>query len=263
MSLPPIDCTVDLAHGGRWTSWRSGRREWLWGNRLVSAAERSAAAPGDAFVDAGGAEECLPTVRGRPDHGDAWSRPWSGTSADAWVEVPGLGTLRRSVAAGPVLQVGYRIDGAPGTRFLHAVHALLGLSEDAVLELPEARTMIILDQPGQERRWPSGLDRLGPDDGTATCAVVPGVRRAVITDGADRLQLDWDCPEAPELCSLMLWRNLGGWPQAAPYRSIGIEPMVGRAADRSTAAPGDCAVIGSSGVFHWSLTIRASTNAPT
>lgn len=251
---------VDLEHGGRWTSWRVGGREWLWRNPRLSPAVRTAVRPGDAFVDAGGAEECFPTVRGRPDHGDAWSRPWSGSAADAAVDVPGVATLRRNLATGAQLRIDYRIEGAPETRFLHALHALLALREDAVLELPEARTMIVLDQPQPQRRWPSGLDRLGPDDGTAICAVLPRVRQVVITDGADRLQLDWDCPEAPELCSLMLWRNLCGWPEGAPYRSIGIEPMVGRAADLGGADPDSCAVIGPSGRFHWSVTVGPSAS---
>lgn len=254
----PLDWAVDLEHGGRWTSWRAAGREWLWRNPRVPAVERSRVRPGAAFVDAGGAEECCPTVRGRPDHGTAWSRSWSGSPSDASVDVPGLGTLRRTVLAGPQVQIGYRIDGEPGTRFLHALHALLAVGDDAVLDVPGAREMIVLDEPDPERPWPSGLDRLGPDDGTAICALLPGVRRAVITDGPDRLELSWDCPEHPELCSLLFWRNLGGWPEAGPYRSIGIEPMVGRAAELTTAEQDSCAVIGPAGSFHWSLHITAS-----
>src|SRR5581483_10582739 len=51
---------TDLEHGGRWTSLRLGGREWLW-QRADPA--RAGVAPGDAFVDAGGLEECVPTVR--------------------------------------------------------------------------------------------------------------------------------------------------------------------------------------------------------
>lgn len=259
----PLDWQVDLDHGGRWTSWLAGDREWLWRNPRVSAAERFQARPGAEFVDAGGAEECFPTVRGRPDHGDAWSRAWSGSPSAAAVDVPGVGTLRRTVESGPALKIGYRIDGTPGTRFVHAVHALLAVGDDAVLDVPEAQTMIILDEPDPVRQWPSGLDRLGPVDGTAICAVLPGVRRAVVTDGADRLELSWDCPERPELCSLLFWRNLGGWPEQAPYRSIGIEPMVGRAADLATVDPATGAVIGPSGTFQWSLRLTASRRGVT
>lgn len=253
----PLHWDVDLEHGGRWTSWRADGREWLWSNPRLPPTARDGVRPGEAFVDAGGAEECFPTVRGDPDHGDVWSRSWSGSPSDAVVDVPGVGTLRRTVGTGPALQIGYRIDGRPGRRFLHAVHALLAVSEDAVLDVPEAGTVIVLDRADAQRRWPSGLDRLGPDDGTATCAVLPGVRRAVITDGDDRLALSWDCPDQPELCSLMVWRNLGGWPEDAPYRSIGIEPMVGRAADLAAADPRSAAVIGPSGTFRWSIQVTA------
>ncbi len=253
----PLDGRTDLDRGGRWTSWRAGGREWLWRNPRTAAAKRTAVRPGDAFVDAGGAEECCPTVRGRPDHGDAWSRPWSGSPADASVDLPGIGVLRRSITARTALQIDYRIEAAPGTVFLHVLHALLAVSPAAVLQLPGARTMIILDEADPDRGWPSGLDRLGPDDGTAVCALVPDVRRASIIDGADRLELSWECPERPDLCSLLLWRNLGGWPAAAPYRSIGVEPMVGRAAELAAADPSSCAMVGPSGAFAWSLRVRA------
>jgi hypothetical protein len=258
----PLSWRVEGAHGGRWTSWRAGQREWLWSNPRVPAAVRAAVEPGDAFVDAGGAEECFPTVRGTPDHGDVWSRSWTGIPAGAQVEVPGLGVLTRTVRDGDELRIGYRMKGRPGTRFLHALHALLAVSPDAVLEVPGARTMTVLDQPDASRRWPSGLDRLGPDDGTAICALLPDVRRAVVIDGADRLELAWDCPERPELCSLLLWRNLAGWPAGSPYRSIGIEPMLGRAADLAAADPDCCAVLGSSGVLRWSIRVRALSDRP-
>src|SRR3569623_1213456 len=69
-----VTATFDPALGGRWTSLSAGGREWLW-RRLV--ASRAAVLPGAPFVDAGGVEECLPTIRGVPDHGDVWSRPWT------------------------------------------------------------------------------------------------------------------------------------------------------------------------------------------
>src|SRR5512133_1708102 len=74
-----------------------------------------------------------------------------------------------------------------------------------------------------------------------------------IVDGEYMLRFLWDCEDAPELCSLLLWRNLAGWPEQRPYRSIGVEPMVGRAADLSTADPNACAQIGPLGHFRWVL----------
>jgi hypothetical protein len=75
----PLSVRTDPVWGGRWTSLRSFEREWLWTNPDTEIAQaRKRVLPGAAFVDAGGAEECFPTVRGRkPDHGDAWTRTWS------------------------------------------------------------------------------------------------------------------------------------------------------------------------------------------
>ncbi|MEK8108353.1 hypothetical protein NKG94_31885 [Micromonospora sp. M12] len=71
----------DATHGGRWTSLHGGGREWLWRGPEPG---RHRVRPGDAFVDAGGLEECLPTVRGRPDHGEVWSRPWRTAAPALW-----------------------------------------------------------------------------------------------------------------------------------------------------------------------------------
>ncbi|WP_375424961.1 hypothetical protein [uncultured Friedmanniella sp.] len=258
----PLELTTDLEHGGRWASLRTATREWCWVNPRPDVADaRLRVSLEDAFVDAGGVEECWPTVRGRPDHGDAWARTWSGAAEDASVVVPGVGRLRRRVTGGAAVDVGYEVTGAPGTPFLHAVHALLDLSPHAWIELPQARTLTLLDgddsdpDPG-ERPWPSGLDRFGPDDGTAVCALVPRCSSATVVDGDDALGLEW-WSDRPELCSLLLWRNLGGWPADGPYRSVGVEPLVGRAADFSTAAPGECATLDASGAFRWRLRVAA------
>ncbi|MFC3894567.1 hypothetical protein ACFOWZ_24060 [Lentzea rhizosphaerae] len=81
----PLHAEVDRDLGGRWTTLRTAHREWLW-HRADPA--RSAVAPGDPFVDAGGLEECIPTVRGTPDHGDAWSRPWHETGGLSGLHAP-------------------------------------------------------------------------------------------------------------------------------------------------------------------------------
>ena len=251
----PLRLETDALHGGRWTSLRTARREWLWTNPdPVVVAARSRVVPGDDFVDAGGAEECIPTVRGLPDHGDAWSRAWS---QDGSVELPGLGRLERTVTAGDGIDATYVLSGVPGTPFVHAVHALLELSPDARLEVDAVSSVVVLDPQPHERPWPSGLDRLGPDDGTATCAVLQGCRQATVVDGDDALTITWTAPGHEDLCSLVLWRNLRGWPAHAPYRSIGIEPMVGRLPDLGVAGPGDVVRIGQDGSLCWHLAVRA------
>ena len=109
--------------------------------------------------------------------------------------------------------------------------------------------------------WPDGvgarLDRLGPDDGTATAAVLPGCAAAAVVDGADALVLAWRVTAGNAPCSLLLWRNLGGWPAGRPYRSTGIEPMIGTAAALDQPAPGRPASIGPDGSVRWELMVTA------
>lgn len=119
----------DLEHGGRWTSLATAEREWLWRHpdpRITEA--RSHARPGDAFVDAGGGEECLPTVQGDPDHGDVWSRPWTFRDGWATASCPGLVERRTTSCDTGQVRVRYEIIGRPGVPFLHAVHLLLDLA---------------------------------------------------------------------------------------------------------------------------------------
>lgn len=250
----PLELVSDLEHGGRWVSLRAGGREWLWTNPNPATAEdRLHVAPGGPFVDAGGVEECFPTVRGTPDHGGAWSRRWSGVPAR--VEVPGQGVLSRAVQpAADSLRIDYVVIGRPGTPFLHAVHMLLDLSERARLQVDGVQRALVLDPETHWVRWPGGLDRLGPDDGTAVCALLPGCRSVTVLDGDHALDLAWTAGGQDEWCSLLLWRNLRGYPPDAPYRSVGIEPMVGRAADLRS---GDCPHLDDAGRFAWRLTLRS------
>lgn len=264
-----VRMSTDLARGGRWTSLRTGSREWLWQNPVVTLAERAAARPGTPFVDAGGGEECLPSVGGDPaaglDHGDVWHRPWVGVPDDAAAQTRDGLTLRRRVRHDDEhLRVDYAVTGAPGTPFLHAVHLLLDLSTDARLHVPGTPDVVVPDHPEvgavTRTRWPDAgglpLDRLGPDDGTAVCAVV--VSDAVeVHDGEDVLALRWGSePGAPT--SFLVWRNLGGWPAGAPYRSFGVEPMLGAATALADAAPGEAAVLGPSGRLDWWLEVRGA-----
>ena len=138
---------------------------------------------------------------------------------------------------------------------MHAVHLLLDVSELARLEA-RATTAHLLDRPGGTVPWPSGLDALGPDDGTAVAAVLPGCAAATVVDGPDALALSWRVLGGAAECSLLLWRNLRGWPDGAPYRSIGVEPMLGTAAD--LAGPGTPATIPSGGRLTWELTLSAA-----
>lgn len=205
--------------------------------------------PGDPFVDAGGLEECVPTVRGTPDHGDAWSRPWD----EIGVVCPEF-TLRRHVGShdGAVI-ADYELTAEPGYRFVWAAHALLDVSPAARLVAPEGTPVLITDPAPVLRDWPAGLAALGPDDGSATGAVLERGQIRVV-DGDHQLDLLVECAGQP--VSIALWRNLRGWPADDPYRSIGVEPMLGCTFDRDdTTRP--VAIVPGSGVVRWRLTLTA------
>ncbi|MGI5525244.1 hypothetical protein ACQEUX_30485 [Micromonospora sp. CA-259024] len=267
----PLRVAYDAAHGGRWTSLHGGGREWLWRG---PGHGRNEVRPDDAFVDAGGLEECLPTVRGRPDHGEVWSRPWrTAGPGTVVIERPTFTLTRRITDADGVVVADYRLAADPGHRFVWAAHALLDVSPAARLDAPtgtptrlhpEAAALL---PPGT---WPTGspwltgpwpapagltLGSLGPDDGTALGAVLLDCPRVQVIDGVDRLTLELECADQPRATAL--WRNLGGWPADTPYRSIGVEPMLGTAFDLADAGPADAAVVPPAGEVIWQLTISA------
>lgn len=278
----PLSVRTDLALGGRWTSIATPEREWLWRNPRISDAERAAVAPGDAFVDAGGGEECFPTLNGPSDHGEVWSQPWSvdpgsaggnsagsaggGAGGAARVRAGDRSLRRRLSVDDGVVRASYTIDGPPGASVLHAVHMLLDVGPGARLEVPGRPDLLVVEWPERGRTvpstWPDGdgvpLDVLGPDDGTARCAVV-ATDRVDVVDGADRLSLRWGVEQgytAP--VSFVVWRNLGGWPKGAPYRSIGVEPLLGAESNLDRAAPDQVAHLDESGRLAWWLEVRSS-----
>lgn len=276
---------TDLAHGGRWTSLYvpggadgvgdggdvdGGGREWLWHR---DEPRRAGVRPGDAFADAGGLEECVPTVRGTPDHGDAWSRDWRdwraiGEGAGGFegecgtVDCPDFRLERRIRTAPEATVVDYRLTAAPGYRFLWAAHALLEVSADGWADMREGTAVRLYPDGGS--RWTPGtwprvdgvrLDRLGPDDRTALGAVID-TPEVSVHDGPDSLHLAVEAAGQP--VSVALWRNLRGFPEDAPYRSIGVEPMLGRVFDLAAAGEGDAACVPASGEVRWRLTITAT-----
>jgi len=257
---------TDVEHGGRWTSLTADGREWLWrhpDDAVVAARER--ARPGAAFVDAGGVEECLPTVNGLPDHGALWSVPWDPHDGGDLVVAGDLSLTRTITADDGAVTAAYAVAGTPGTPFVHAVHALLDVGAGARLIVPRPQAAIVLDDAGsggEPVSWPPTVggtpaDQLGPADGTAVAVLLPGCHDIVVIDGTGALGFRWRLLEVvgDDPCSLLVWRNLGGWPAGAPYRSIGIEPMVGR----TTVVPAATGAvrIPRTGNFRWQLHITA------
>ena len=251
-----IRIRTDPDRGGRWTSLRAHGREWLWHR---DEPRRAAVRPGDDFADAGGLEECLPTVRGRPDHGDAWSRPWRRGDGEESVECPQFHLTRRIRTGGSTATVDYTLAADPGFRFLWAAHALLDLSPSARIEIGEGTPTRLYPDEGADwipGRWPllqgHALDRLQPEDGTAVGAVV-ATSRVTVVDRQDELLLELEAHRQP--ASVALWRNLNGFPRQAPYRSVGVEPMLGRVFDLAAAGHDDAARVPAGGQVHWRLII--------
>jgi hypothetical protein len=114
--------------------------------------------------------------------------------------------------------------------------------------------VLITDPVPVLREWPAGLDALGPDDGTAAGAVLES-GQILVVDGDHRLDLHVECADQP--VSIALWRNLCGWPEADPYRSVGVEPMLGRTFDRDDTSRA-VAVVPASGIVRWRLTFTAA-----
>ena len=258
MDRPPMSVVTDAEHGGRWSSLRGRNgREWLWRR---DAPERDGVHPGDPFVDAGGLEECVPTIGGVPDHGDAWCRPW--TSVDGGLSVCGQGyRLQRHIDIGDRgVVVRYRLDAEPGWRFIWAAHTLIDVSTAARLMVPRARAIWVNE--GSETtstQWPTYQERdislLGEADGTALMIIVPELSTVTVVDGDESLTMVLQIDGQPS--AVAIWRNLRGWPEREPYRSIGIEPMLGHSPTLSLAEPGEAAVVPPSGTVQWSLTIDA------
>ncbi|HEY2278108.1 MAG TPA: hypothetical protein VGI00_07115 [Streptosporangiaceae bacterium] len=282
--VKPDGVEVDAGLGGRWTSLVISGREWLWSRPEPLRAE---AVPGVVFADAGGIEECIPTVRGRPDHGDAWSRPWRPEPGDQGraenfniLKVAGPSfQLSRGfhVVAGGIVAA-YRLTADPGFRFVWAAHALLALSGQATLAVPAGTKLRLYPEaaPFLADPWPTGapfvehpwpgpgdlrLDRVGGDpglDGSAVGAIALDCPDTLVTDGGSQLKFRL-CGPVGAPVSTAIWRNLGGFPPDRPYRSTGVEPMLGAVFDLAEArSPADAVTVPASGEVTWELTITGA-----
>ncbi|MEU9751454.1 hypothetical protein AB0E17_38020, partial [Streptomyces niveus] len=145
--------------------------------------------------------------------------------------------------------------------FFTSTRVIVPLSREETSRSPSTPARLY---PDEGARWIAGawplvddvpLDRLGPDDGTAVGAVVT-TDQVSVHDGGDTLHLSVEAPGHP--VSVALWRNLAGFPATAPYRSIGVEPMLGRVFDLSAAGDNDAARVPASGETCWRLTLRAT-----
>ncbi|MEV6416719.1 hypothetical protein [Kribbella sp. NPDC051718] len=187
--------------------------------------------------------------------------------------------------------VDYRLIAPPGYRFIWAAHALLDCAIGAKLDIPTGtECRLYLDTPpaasasepaassdeqtgtppalpsatDEARPWVAGrwpapvgadLSVYGPTDGSAIGAVLLDCPSASVIDGDHALTFSLSCPGQP--VSTAVWRNLGGYPAEAPYRSLGVEPMLGRVFGLDEAGPGDAAVVPEAGELTWRLVVSA------
>ena len=107
-------------------------------------------------------------------------------------------------------------------------------------------------RPGQAFVDAGGIEEC-PADGTAVGAILTDCPQVTVADGPDTVTFRLSADGQP--VSTALWRNLGGFPQPEPYRSIGVEPMLGRVFDVASAGAGDAATVPASGVCTWRLEI--------
>lgn len=257
-----FEVIIDPEHGGRWTSLTDPTgREWLWSRPDLA---RFDVLPGATFVDVGGFEECFPTIGGRPDHGDVWSRPWQRSGDLLFVETDSCRLSRKLSAESSEVIVDYRLEGQVGYRFIWAGHALLQPTLGTHVVAPWGRRVLAWrsghTQP-IETTWPMVLgipsyDIVGPDDGSALFCVLPDLEEVTIKapDGSN-LRFRVECAQQP--VSFGVWRNLAGYPMDGTgfYRSFGIEPMLGRVTDLSEAELSDVAIIPASGEVTWRVII--------
>lgn len=256
-----VSVEVDPNLGGRWTSLRDADgHEWLWTRREP---RRNEVRRGSAFVDAGGVEECFPTIAGHPDHGDAWSQAWSRTGPTSLRFDGDDASLSRSVTIGKdSVLVDYALDAPGGYPFIWAFHALIRPSQNLRINVPEGEGMLTWPQgyeaPARITSWPhaepiSNFGDLSTDDGTACFALLPDRRTIVVTQQNHWLAFELEVMDQP--ACIGLWRNLKGyaWDGSAPYRSVGVEPMIGKHPHASRASSADLARVPDSGRLEWSL----------
>lgn len=260
------EVAVDLEDGGRWTSLTLGGREWFWAGPGLHKGPRDELT---SYVDVGGLDECFPTVRGTPDHGGLWNQAWSPLEDDEdWDAVQyGEAVLLRRFNGGDIpdeaethtVWVDYRLIAPAGYRFIWAAHALLDCEEGAFIDAPAETACRLYPQDGSaftDSVWAAlDLASYGPTDGTAVGAVLVDCPKTSVVDGPMELTFSLDCPGQP--MSTALWRNLGGYPEGAPYRSLGVEPMLGRVFGLDEAGTEDAAVVAESGELTWRLVVSA------
>lgn len=295
--LPTNEVVVDLDDGGRWTSLFLGGREWLWtGPGLLSGPRTGLTSYVDVggldecFPTVRGTPDhggLWNQPWGSLDEDDDWDVVQYGEAV--LLRRFNGGETPTEVTETGAIWADYRLIAPAGYRFTWTAHTLLDCAVGAHLSAPtgttcrlypeavpflknphppsspQAQTSAIAPsltaatEPWIEATWPSPggieVETYSPTDGSAIGAVLVDLSSIAVQDGDDELTFSLSCPGQPS--SVALWRNLGGFPEGTPYRSLGVEPMLGRVFDLAEAGTGDAATVPESGELTWRLVVSA------
>lgn len=247
---------------------RTGR-EWLWHPNDELTLFRNH--PGDDFSKSplAGIDECLPTIapcRWRacdlPDHGEAWSAPWS-VNTNAWgnqilhtstkLKLSPFVFERTIQLCGDEVRLNYQLNNQSSAEqlYLWAIHPLLRLQPGDSLVLPSA-TRALLDC----EKWSSDLYN-APAHGVCAklfaAPVADGFAAVENKINSNRLEFHWDPSENN---TLGLWFSQGGW---HGHHHFAIEPTNGEPDSlQSAAAKNRCGILPGFGSAKWQITLKAS-----
>lgn len=262
-----LRCEVLPGFGGKIASlqWRGTGTELLQaplGPYRERAAHGGEAMPFDQS-DAGGWDECLPTVAGCrygaqvvPDHGDLWGVPWqvvaaSPSEATLTAETASLPLrfTRRIALEGAMLRLDYAVENlSPGpVPYLYSTHPLFAVEAGDQLRLAPGIHQLTVEGSGGDRLgkhgttvgWPFGqeaasgqatdLSLAKPADAAAADKLFAAFAQegwAEIDRPRAGFRLRMSC-DPSELPFLGLWLCYGGWPERpdGPHQQcMALEP---------------------------------------
>jgi galactose mutarotase-like enzyme len=262
---------------------RHSGRQWLWsppGARLF----RNTLA--DAFASSTliGADECFPSIAGctwrdrkLPDHGEAWSLPWTVTTTNDSVTtrlkcVAAPFVLERTARlAAHILRLDYTLTnvGTQPEEFLWALHPLMAIQPGDRIELPTSQITVevalncVLGERGAKLHWPRpqpGMDLGTMDFGERVPAALKAFARDLKECRADlvnertraRLTMRF---AGDGVDTLGIWINRGGW---HGYDHVALEPTnaAADALDVAASVSGHCGKISPGQKLEWHVQLE-------
>jgi galactose mutarotase-like enzyme len=242
-------------------------REWLWhpGNDVALFRNRL----GDDFSKSPltGIDECLPTIApcrwqacDLPDHGEAWTAPWS-VNANAWenqilhastkLKLSPFLFERTIELSGDEVRLNYQLTNQSDAErtYLWAIHPLLRLQPGDSLVLPSATRALLNGE-----KWISDLYHAPTHGACAKLFAAPvadGFAAIENKINSNRLEFHWDPSENN---TLGLWLSQGGW---HGHHHFAIEPTNGEPDSlESAAARNRCGILPGSGSAKWQITLK-------